>query len=94
MWCLANDRGAVEEPLVEEISTPRLGTGMRVMRYRHDDNGALYAALRYAWRSEKFETDLMLNVTTDDLGRLSGAIPAIEDFIRAIEIIHQPPLDA
>jgi hypothetical protein len=63
------------------------------MRYRHHDDGALYAALRYAWRSEEFETDLVLNATAEDLSRLNRAIGDIEDFARAIQIIPQPPLD-
>jgi len=57
------------------------------MRYRHHDYGALYAALRYAWRSEKLQTDLVVNVTAEDLGRLHHAIPDIEDFARATTII-------
>jgi hypothetical protein len=93
MWCLANDRGAVELPLAEEFATGNLGSGLRVMRYRHHDDGALYAALRYAWRSEEFETDLVLNVTAEDLSRLNRAIGDIENFTRAIQIIPQPPLD-
>jgi hypothetical protein len=92
MWCLAGDRGAVEPPLAEEFAAGSLGTGLRVMRYRHHDDGALYAALRYAWRSEEFETDLVLNVTAEDLSRLNRALRDIEDFARAIQIIPQPSL--
>jgi len=80
MWCLAGDPGAVEPPVVEEFATDSLGTGLRVMRYRHHEDGALYAALRYAWRSEEFQTDLVLNTTAEDLGRLHRAIPDIEAF--------------
>ena len=47
---------------------------------RHD-GGALYAALRYAWRSEEFETDLVLNATAEDLSRLNRAIDDIEDWL-------------
>ena len=90
MWCLADDPAAVEPPLAEEFATGYLGTGLRVIRYRHHDDGALYAALRYAWRSAEFETDLVLNVTAEDLGRLNRAIGDIEDFARAIEVIPQP----
>jgi hypothetical protein len=91
MWCLADDPGAVESPLAEEFTTSHLGAGLRVIRYRHHDDGALYAALRYAWRSEEFETDLVLNVTAEDLSRLNRAIGDIEDFARAIQIVPPPP---
>jgi hypothetical protein len=75
MLCLANDSGAVELPIVEEFSTGSLGRGLRVMRYRNHEDGTLYAALRYAWRSEDLQTDLVLNATAEDLGRLQRAIP-------------------
>ncbi len=91
-WCLADDRRAAGPPLTEEFSAGRLGTGLRVMRYRHHDDGALYAALRYAWRSEEFETDLVLGTTAEDPSRLNRAIGDIEDFARTIEIIPQPGL--
>jgi hypothetical protein len=92
MWCLASDPGAVERPVIEQITTDRLGTGIRVMRYRHHDDGALYAALRYAWRSEEFETDLVLNTAAEDLGRLRRAIPDIDDFANATSIISRAEL--
>lgn len=92
MWCLADDPGAVEPPLAEEFTTSSLGAGLRVMRYRQHDDGALYAALRYAWRSEEFGTDLVLNATAEDLSRLNRAIGDIEDFARSAQIIPQPPL--
>ncbi len=91
-WCLANDPGAVEPPVIEQITTDQLGTGIRVMRYRHHDDGALYAALRYAWRSQEYETDLVLNVIAEDLGRLQQAIPDIDDFANATSIISQAGL--
>jgi hypothetical protein len=87
MLCLANDEGAVELPIVEEFSTGSLGRGLRVMRYRNHEDGTLYAALRYAWRSEDLQTDLVLNATAEDLGRLQRAIPDIENFARATTII-------
>lgn len=90
MLCHADDPAAVEPPIVEEFTTGTLGAGLRVLRYRHLDDGALYAGLSYAWRSEKLQTDLLLNVTSEDLGRIHGAIPDIEEFARVTSIIRQP----
>jgi hypothetical protein len=92
MLCHANDPEAVERPVAEEFTTERLGTGLRVIRYRHLPDGALYAGLGYAWRSEKYETDLLLNTSSEDLGRLQRAIPDIEDFAKATSIISQAEL--
>lgn len=47
----ADDPGAVEPPIVDEFSTDRLGTGLRTLRYRHFDDGSLYAGLSSMPRS-------------------------------------------
>jgi hypothetical protein len=90
-WCLVGDPGAVEPPVTDEITTDRLGTGIRVMRYRRDNDGTLYAPLRYAWRSAEFGTDLVLNAA-EDLGGLQRAIPDIDDFANATTIIARAEL--
>jgi hypothetical protein len=36
----ADDPGAVERPVAEELATDQLGTGLRVSRYRHLPDGA------------------------------------------------------
>ncbi|MGH3166371.1 MAG: hypothetical protein ACRDN0_10820 [Trebonia sp.] len=93
MLCHADDSGAVERPVAEEFATQRLGTGLRVIRYRHLPDGALFAGLAYAWRSEAYETDLLLNTSSEDLGRLQGAIPDIENLARAASIVSQADVD-
>jgi hypothetical protein len=90
MWCHADDQAAVEPPIVEEFTTGNLGTGIRVLRYRHLEDGALYAGLSYAWRSEEFQADLLISTVSEDLGRLHRAMPDIEDFARAATIIPRP----
>jgi hypothetical protein len=93
MLCHADDPEAVERPVAEEFATDRLGTGLRVIRYRHLPDGALYAGLAYAWRSEEYETDLLLNTSSEDLARLQQAIPDIEDLARAASVISQADVD-
>jgi hypothetical protein len=93
MFCHAADPEAVERPVAEEFTTDRLGTGLRVIRYRNLPDGALYAGLAYAWRSAEYETDLLLNTSSEDLGRLQRAILDIEDLARATSVIPQPDLD-
>jgi len=92
LLCHADDAEAVERPLADEFSTGNLGTGMRVIRYRHLPDGALYAGLSYAWRSEQYETDLLLSASCEDLARLQRAIPDIEAFAAATSIIPQTEL--
>lgn len=85
----ADDPAAVEPPIVEEFTTGKLGTGLRTMRYRHLDDGSLYAGLSYAWRCPEYETDVLLFTSAEDLGRLQRAIPDIDEFARAMTVISQ-----
>lgn len=72
----ADDPSAARPPIVEEFSTGRLGTGLRVLRHFTDEpipdsaDGMppeIYAGLSYAWRSERYETDLLLFTASPDL---------------------------
>ena len=89
MLCHADDPEAVKRPVAEEFTTDLLGTGLRVIRYRHLTDSALYAGLNYAWRSADYETDLVLWASSEDLARLQRAIPDIENFARATRVISQ-----
>jgi hypothetical protein len=88
----ADDQNAVEPPVVDEFSTGKLGTGLRTLRYLHLDDGALYAALNYAWRSDEYETDVHLWTSTEDLARLERAMPDIDEFARTITVVSREGL--
>lgn len=90
LLCHADDADAVERPVADEFTTEELGQGLRVIRYRHLPDGSLYAGISYAWRSEQYETDLVLSATAEDLARLQRAIPDIEEFAQATSVIPQP----
>ena len=88
----ADDARTARPPITDEFVTPHLGSGLRTLRHKQHDDGSLYAALRYAWRSEEHETDLQLWASSDDLGRLQRAIPDIDDFAHAITVIPRSQL--
>jgi hypothetical protein len=92
MLASADDPEAVELPIVEEFATDRLGVGLRTLRYLQMDEGELYGSLSYAFRVERYETDLRLWTSAEDLGRLQRAIPDIDDFARAITVIAREEL--
>lgn len=82
------DPEAIEPPIVDEFSTPRLGTGLKALHYRRGPDGEqVHGYLNYAWRSEQYETDLRLFIFCDDLSRLQRAMPDIDDLARAIEVV-------
>lgn len=96
---LADDPLAVRPPIVEEFTTDRLGSGLRVLRYfteagpgvplvpAEGETPEVYAGLSYAWRSEQYETDLRLSTATHDLGRLQAAIGDIDELARQISVV-------
>lgn len=96
----ADDPAAVRPPIIEEFSSARLGSGLRVLRHCTGEPGApdpaagmppeIYAGLSYAWRSERYETDLRLFTASADLGRLQQAIPDIDELARQISVIPAP----
>lgn len=84
----ADDPAAMEPPVIDEFGTENLGAGLRVLRHwRGEDEGEVDAGLSYAWRSERYETDLRLFTATSDLGRLQRAIPDIDELARQISVV-------
>lgn len=85
----ADDHTAIDPPKVSEFYTEDLGTGIKTMRYLRLDDSAIMGAVNYAWRSERFNTDVRLFAASDDLGRLEEAIGDIEDFARSMQIVER-----
>ena len=84
----ADDPKATKPPVVEQACTPRLGTGLRVLRYLRQESGPeVIGCLEYAWRSEEHQTDLRVFAATGDLGRLQMAMPAIDEFTHGITVV-------
>jgi hypothetical protein len=84
----ADDPAAVEPPMVEQVSTEKLGTGLKSLYYQREREGSgLLAALNFAWRSEELETDLRVFTACPDLGRLQRAMDDIEELTRVITIM-------
>ena len=86
MLANADDPKATEPPIVEEFRTEHLGAGLSSLRYPHLDDGSLFGALDYAFRSEEYETDIRFFSASDDLSRLQGAIPDIEELVRTTSL--------
>lgn len=81
----ADDTASTRPPEVTELATDDLGTGIRAMRYRMRESGAL-AMVGYAFRCEGFETDVQISTATRDLRQLGTTISDIEEFIRGVTI--------
>lgn len=84
-----NTTDLVEPPILEDFYTEHLGTGVKVwcVQKAEKRRKAVVGLLGYAWRCEELETDLHLKTMCSDLGWLQAAMPAIEEFARAIRIV-------
>lgn len=84
----ADDPVAIEPPIVEEVWTENLGTGLKSMLYQRLGHGrGILGVLQYAWRSEEYETALHIYTACSDLGRLQRAIPDIDAMTKTITIV-------
>lgn len=88
----AGDPEAIRAPIIDEIATGSLGTGLRVLLHlpAEDDPNAMYGALSYAWRVDKQQTDLRIFTVCPDLGRLQRAIPDIDQLAQVTTIVPLP----
>jgi hypothetical protein len=83
----ADEPEAVEAPLVEPFTTGTLGSGLKSQYLQRQPTGTdLTGVLNYAWRVEDLETDVRVFTACGDLGRLQGALPAIDEMTRTISI--------
>jgi hypothetical protein len=84
----ADDPVAVEPPIVEEVWTEALGSGLKCLYYQKQRKGKeVIGVLNYAWRSEEYETDLRIFAVTSNLGRLERAMPDIDELTKVIKFI-------
>jgi hypothetical protein len=79
----------VEPPILEDFYTEHLGSGIKVWCAQRQEKHRkrVVGLLGYAFRNEELETDLHLKAMCPDLGWLQGAMPHIDEFVRAISII-------
>lgn len=86
----AADPDVLRPPVVKEFRTRALGTGVVTLRHKDAGHGMVVEMLGFAFRSEQFETDVQITVSTPDLRQLQRATPVIEDFIRGISVYDNP----
>jgi hypothetical protein len=86
----AADPDVLRPPVITEFTTRALGTGIETVRHKDAGHGMVVEMLGFAFRSEEFETDIQVTVSTPDLRQLQRATPVIEDFIRGISVYYNP----
>ncbi len=81
------DGDAVEPPIVEPVTTARLGQGLRVLRYTLVDEDELLLSLAYGFRHDGF--DIRIRTFALDHGRVLRVMDDIEDLVRATSVVEQ-----
>jgi hypothetical protein len=84
----ADDEIAVQPPILEEVWTEALGSGLKCLYYQKQREGKeVIGVLNYAWRSDEYMTDLRIFTATSNLGRLEQAMPDIDELTKVIQFI-------
>lgn len=78
--------GRVEGPFVESFDVPGAETGMRALRYTEIDPEAHAIAADYNYAFRKHGLDVVVRALFVDLSTLHDALPAIDVFVRGIDI--------
>lgn len=86
---LADGADAVEPPVADEVRTEALGTGLRVLRYSTvPGSNELVVGLRYAWRSDEHQRDVLVITGSPAPGQVMSAGDAIAELIHEIRLRH------
>jgi len=91
----ADDPDSIQRADVAEITARELGPGLKVLRFglepgKRGKAGSVFAALNYAWRDDRLETDLRVFAATGDVGRLRQAMPDIDELVNVTKIVPVP----
>ncbi|MDJ0464402.1 hypothetical protein [Streptomyces sp. H27-C3] len=91
---MADDKEAVETPIVETFTTEDLGEGLRVLRYSTMPGSTeLLVGLRYAWRDKEFDRDLVMVTASPAPGRVLSALDDIDELARSLRLRADDDLD-
>ncbi|WFB87462.1 MULTISPECIES: hypothetical protein [Streptomyces] len=82
-----DDPDLVEKPVVEDFTTELLGTGLRSLRYTQtEEDRTVVAGVRYAWRIEAADCDVVIIVAAPDPRRVLGALGDLDAFAGRISV--------
>jgi hypothetical protein len=88
----AEDPAVVRPPIIEDVSTGHLGSGLRVYRVTRSapDSPELLGTIAYAFRSEEYVTDIQLQAVSYDLGFLEACVDGLDEFAGCIVPTRSP----
>lgn len=92
-WAGEGDPEAVEPPLIEDFDSPRLGKGLRGLRYtiREDDpDRTVNAALHYVWDVPQLGCQIYMATAVPDPAQLIAAMEDFDGLARSIGLSTEP----
>lgn len=85
----ADDRTAVEPPVVKAFVSPYLGEGLTTFRYvTQEGSPHLAACVRYAWQVAEHGADVVMWTATEDVARILTAAEDVEELARSLAIFE------
>ncbi|MET9529477.1 hypothetical protein ABZY02_02735 [Streptomyces sp. NPDC006649] len=85
----ADSTEVITSPQVEVFETRAFGAGLRSRNHVMLDDQSIVVNLWYGFRDEAHGMDLIVFVSTGDLGRLAAAEPHIDEFVRSIKFVDE-----
>ncbi|MEN3585930.1 hypothetical protein AAH978_17465 [Streptomyces sp. ZYX-F-203] len=83
----ADDKNAVETPVVKSFTSPYLGEGLTTFRYvAQEESNNLIACVRYAWRVEEHDADVVMWTATEEAYRIMETAEDLDDLARSLAI--------
>jgi hypothetical protein len=78
----ADDPAVVQPPVIGDVGTGHLGSGLRVYRVTRPDPDSpqLLGIIAYAFRCEEYATDIQLQAVSYDLGFLQACFDGLDEF--------------
>lgn len=92
-WAGEGDPEAVEPPLIEDFASPRLGKGLRGLRYtigENDPDRTVNAALHYAWDVPQLGCQIYMVTASPDPAHLIAAMDDLDALARTIGFSTEP----
>lgn len=84
----ADEQDAIQQPIVGECFTEKLGSGLKCLCYLRERHGSMVSGcLNYAWRSEQLETAVRMFTSCPNLGRLQQAMPDMDALTQVISFV-------
>jgi hypothetical protein len=92
----ANATDTIEPPIVEQVTNPTLGAGLKVTAHRiltpepgqDTDDNTIWVQVRYAFKIPDKQAVVTVTTSATDLGRMAGARDDLDELVHTLTVKH------